>query len=370
MIATDEKRARLAVLLNYALGRALFAQLMQQTGSAETILAAGREQWRAWGLNDKQQSALANPAYEIADKQLDWQAKNPIAHHLIFWDSAEYPSRLSSIPDAPPVLWIRGDIATLHTPQIAIVGSRNASASGNKIAFDFAKEFAVSGMTVTSGLAGGIDAAAHTGALASDGGQTIGVLGTGVDVMYPARNKPLAEQMLTRGAIISEFPLGSKAEAWHFPQRNRIISGLSVGVLLVEAAENSGSLITARLALEQGRDVFAIPGSIHNPLSKGCHQLIKQGQAKLTETVADVLSELSGQLRLFLTNKTETSPEYDGLSDSAKSLLMIIPYEPILMDELLANSKISTAECSSLLLELELSDSVEIYGGNKIARIR
>ncbi len=370
MITIEEQRARLAILVNYALGRALFARLVQQTGSAQAILSAGREQWRAWGLNDKQQSALANPAYEIADKQLDWQAKNPIAHHLIFWDSPEYPARLSAIPDAPPVLWIRGDIATLHTPQIAIVGSRNASASGNKIAFDFAQEFAVSGMTVTSGLAGGIDAAAHAGALAAQNGQTIGILGTGVDVMYPARNKPLAEQMLSRGAIISEFPLGSKAEAWHFPQRNRIISGLSVGILVVEAAENSGSLITARLALEQGRDVFAIPGSIHNPLAKGCHQLIKQGQAKLTETVADVLSELSGQLRPFLVEKATNTAEYDALSAEAKLLLQHIPFEPILVDDLLHIAKISTADCSSLLLELELSDSVEIHGGGKIARIR
>jgi len=370
MISSQEQRARLAILIGYGLSRALFAQLMQQTGSAMGILAAGREQWRAWGLNDKQQTALATPAWEAADKQLDWQAKNPIANHLIFWDSPEYPARLSAIPDAPPALWVRGDIATLTTPQIAIVGSRNASASGNKIAFDFAQEFASSGMTVTSGLAGGIDAAAHAGALASDGGQTIGILGTGVDVMYPARNKPLAEQMLSRGAIVSEFPLGSKAEAWHFPQRNRIISGLSVGILVVEAAENSGSLITARLALEQGRDVFAIPGSIHNPLAKGCHQLIKQGQAKLTETVSDVLSELSGQLRPFLTNKTKTNPEYDTLSEASKSLLQRIPYEPILMDDLLIMTKISTAECSSLLLELELSDSVEIHSGNRIARIR
>jgi DNA processing protein len=370
MISVNEQRARLAILVSYALGRALFAQLMRQMGSAQAILSAGREQWRAWGLNEKQQTALANPAFEAADKQLDWQAKHSTTQHLIFWDSLDYPARLSAIPDAPPVLWVRGDIATLTTPQIAIVGSRNASASGNKIAFDFAQEFAASGMTVTSGLAGGIDAAAHAGALAIAEGQTIGVLGTGVDVMYPARNKALAEQMLSRGAIVSEFPLGSRAEAWHFPQRNRIISGLSVGVLLVEAAENSGSLITARLALEQGRDVFAIPGSIHNPLAKGCHQLIKQGQAKLTETVADVLSELSGQLRSFLAATTTYTTEYNALSDAAKMLLQHITYEPMLVDDLLTISKISTAECSSLLLELEMSDSVEIHGGNKVARMR
>jgi DNA processing protein len=370
MMTANEQRARLAILVGYSLGRALFAQLMQQTGSAETILLAGREQWRAWGLNEKQQTALATPAWEDADKQLDWQAKNPAAQHLIFWDSPVYPERLAAIPDAPPVLWVRGDIKALSEPQIAIVGSRNASAGGNKIAFDFAQEFAQSGMMVTSGLAGGIDTAAHAGALAATDGQTIGVLGTGVDLIYPSRNKALAEQMLTRGAIVSEFPLGSRAEAWHFPQRNRIISGLSLGILVVEAAENSGSLITARLALEQGRDVFAIPGSIHNPLAKGCHQLIKRGQAKLTETVADVLSELSGQLRPFLAEKTATLPPPDDLSEAAKTLLTHIGYDPMLMDDLLAKAKISTADCASLLLELELSDSVEIYGGNKIARIR
>jgi DNA processing protein len=195
-------------------------------------------------------------------------------------------------------------------------------------------------------------------------------LGTGVDLIYPSRNKALAEQMLTRGAIVSEFPLGSRAEVWHFPQLNRIISGLSLGILVVEAAENSGSLITARLALEQGRDVFAIPGSIHNPLAKGCHQLIKRGQAKLTETVADVLSELSGQLRPFLAEKTATLPPPDDLSEAAKTLLTHIGYDPMLMDDLLAKAKIRTADCASLLLELELSHRVEIYGGNKIARIR
>jgi DNA processing protein len=370
MIPVNEQRARLAILVGYALGRSLFAQLMQQTGSAQVILSAGREQWRAWGLNEKQQTALSDPSWQEADKQLTWQEKNPSTQHIIFWDSPTYPTRLSAIPDAPPVLWVRGDIKALNEPQIAIVGSRNASASGNKIAFEFAQEFAQSGMMVTSGLAGGIDAAAHAGALAAKDGQSIGVLGTGVDVMYPARNKPLAEQMLTRGAIVSEFPLGARAEAWHFPQRNRIISGLSLGILVVEAAENSGSLITARLALEQGREVFAIPGSIHNPLAKGCHQLIKRGQAKLSETVADVLSELSGQLRPFLTEKTATSPPPDDLSDAAKMLLMQIPFEPMLGDDLIVKAKISAAECASLLLELEMSDSVEIYGGNKIARIR
>jgi DNA processing protein len=370
MITQNEQRARLAILISYAINRSLFARLMQQTGSAQAILSAEPEQWKAWGLTEKQQKTLINLPLEAVDKQLHWQENNSATQHIIFWDSSDYPARLSSIPDPPPVLWVRGDINALHEPQIAIVGSRNASASGHKIAFEFAQELALSGMIITSGLAGGIDTAAHAGALATDNGQTIGILGTGVDLIYPSRNKSLAEQMLTRGAIVSEFPLGSRAEAWHFPQRNRIISGLSLGTLVVEAAQNSGSLITARLASEQGREVFAIPGSIHNPLAQGCHQLIKQGQAKLTENIDDILIELSAQLRYFLQSKTSNPAITDNLSDEAKNLLHHIPYEPILMDDLLLTAKITISECSSLLLELEISDSVEIYSGNRIARIR
>ncbi len=370
MITQNEQRARLAILISYAINRSLFARLMQQTGSAQAILSAEPEQWKAWGLTEKQQKALMNLPFEAVDKQLHWQENNSATQRIVFWDSSDYPARLSAIPDPPPVLWVRGNINALHEPQIAIVGSRNASASGHKIAFEFAQELALSGMIISSGLAGGIDTAAHAGALATDNGQTIGILGTGVDLIYPSRNKSLAEQMLTRGAIVSEFPLGSRAEAWHFPQRNRIISGLSLGTLVVEAAQNSGSLITARLASEQGREVFAIPGSIHNPLAQGCHQLIKQGQAKLTENINDILIELSAQLRYFLQSKTSNPAITDSLSDEAKNLLHHIPYEPILMDDLLLTAKITISECSSLLLELEISDSVEIYSGNRIARIR
>lgn len=374
MISSAEQSARLAVFLAEGMGRQTFTSLMTKAGSAETLLALSGQEWRSWGLNAQVLNALQNPAWAVAETQLNWQAQHP-DHHLIFADDPRYPKQLTNIADAPPVLWVRGRCELLQEPQIAMVGSRNATRAGMTTAFDFAKDLARDGLTITSGLAGGIDTAAHEGALAHPTGTTVAVIGTGIDLMYPARNKALALNIVQNGAIVSEFPLGARAQAWHFPQRNRIISGLSLGVLVVEATESSGSLITARLALEQGREVFAIPGSIHNPLAKGCHALIKRGQAKLIETVGDILSELSGQLQRFLstehsTHKTDHFEEELLLSDQAKQLLSHIGYDAILMDDLLTASGFLPAQASSLLLELEMSGSVNLYGGGKVARTR
>lgn len=365
MVSEQENRARLAVYLSKGVGRKAFLQLMSLAGCAELLVAAGRSQQLNWGLpNDWQ----AN--WSQADQQLEWVTRSPQQHRLLWWDDVDYPSLLARIDDLPPLLWARGDCALLSAPQIALVGSRNATTGGHKIAFDFAQGIAEAGLCVTSGLAGGIDAAAHAGALAAHQGQTIAVVGTGVDLVYPARNKALAESIVASGLMLSEFPLGARADHWHFPQRNRIISGLSLGVLVVEAAEASGSLITAGLALEQGREVFAIPGSIHNPLAKGCHALIKKGQAKLTETVQDMLSELAPQLRRFVQSSASEATDLSSLSPTAAALLKQIPYDPISADELLLMCQLSASEFASLLMELEISDSVENYGGNKIARIR
>jgi len=370
VIDVEEMRARLALCLTYGLGRARFQSLMSQAGNAQTVFAAGVEQWRHWGLSDDLQQALLTPDWDKVEAQMLWQQQSD-QHHLCWWDTAEYPQRLKDVDDAPPLLWVRGNVAVLSDPQIALVGSRNATTGGLKTAHAFAQELAQSGLSVTSGLAGGIDAAAHEGALAVANGVTIGVVGTGVDLIYPSRNKSLAMQMLAQGAIVSEFPLGTKAQAWHFPQRNRIISGLSLGVLVIEAAEVSGSLITARMALDQGREVFAIPGSIHNPLAKGCHQLIKKGQAKLTETVADILSELSGQLQGYVAASNTVAASLDmDISEAAQALLAVTPYDPILIDALLVIANISPTNVAGLLLELEMSGSVNLIGGNRVVRIR
>jgi DNA processing protein len=223
---------------------------------------------------------------------LDWLAMPE--NHLITWDAPAYPAQLRELPDAPAWLYVKGDPDWLSRPMLAIVGSRNASPQGLRDARAFAEALSQAGLTIVSGLALGVDAAAHEGGLEGLA-SSVAVVGTGLDRVYPARNRDLAHRLAAGGAIVSEFPIGTAPKRGHFPRRNRLISGLALGVLVVEAALQSGSLITARLAGEQGRDVFAIPGSIHSPLSKGCHRLIKQG-AKLVESAADILEELGRKL--------------------------------------------------------------------------
>lgn len=232
---------------------------------------------------------LTGNVAEEVESALEW-AEQP-GHHLLTLADASYPPQLLEIEDPPTLLYANGQVSLLSRPCIAIVGSRNCTPQGRTNAQAFAAALSQSGLTIVSGLACGIDAAAHHGALTGDG-SSIAVIGTGVDRIYPASNRELARRLATDGVIVSEFPIGTPALAANFPRRNRLISGLSKGVLVVEAAERSGSLITARLAAEQGREVFAIPGSIHSPLSKGCHSLIKQG-AKLVDQARDILEEFN-----------------------------------------------------------------------------
>lgn len=291
------------------------------------------------------------------DAALSW-LEHP-NHHLITWAHADYPRALLESGDAPIALYALGELAALKTPALALVGSRNCSQGGRETAEAFAESLANAGLTIVSGLALGIDAAAHTGALRSKspGPKTVAVIGTGVDRVYPARNKTLAHAVAEQGLILSEYPLGTPPLAENFPRRNRIISGLSRGVLVVEASMQSGSLITARLAAEQGRDVFAIPGSIHSTFHKGCHHLIKQG-AKLVESAQDVLEELGLGVGA---NQAPTDAKSAQTADSG--LLQHIEHTPIDTDSLVARSGMSIDEVVAELTMLELDGRIESLPG-------
>ncbi|WP_457968789.1 DNA-processing protein DprA [Pseudomonas sp. R4-84] len=293
-----ELEARLRLHRLPELGPKRFMTLMEAFGSASKAISAPASAWRALGLPATcAEARRAPPIRDGAAHALAW-LDGP-AQHLLMWDQPDYPALLAQISDAPPLLMVAGDASILEKPQLAMVGSRRASRPGMDTAAAFSRSLAGAGFVITSGLALGIDAAAHQAAL-DVGGQTIGVLGTGLENFYPQRNRRLAEAMIAQGsAVISEFPLDAAPNAGNFPRRNRIISGLSLGVLVVEASVASGSLITARLAAEQGREVYAIPGSIHHPGARGCHQLIRDGAA-LVETVEHILEALRGWQRLPL----------------------------------------------------------------------
>ena len=272
-----------------------------------------------------------------------------------------YPSLLKQIYDPPPVIYYLGDINLINSPQLAMVGSRRSTQQGNSNALLFAKAFAKSGFTVTSGLALGIDTESHLGAIAAEG-KTIAVLGTGVDVVYPWRNRDLYQKIAEVGLIISELPLGSEPKKGHFPRRNRIISGLSLGVLVVEATLQSGSLITAKCALEQDREVFAMPGSIHNPASRGCHALIRQG-AKLVETVDHVMEEFSGWLPSNL-EEINNSAGKKAIDPKDKRLLDKIGFDPLPVDVIQQRTELPVTELMATLVQLELKGLVENVAGN------
>jgi DNA processing protein len=276
---------------------------------------------------------------------LQWAARP--GHAVLTLADSQYPKLLLEIPDPPVLLYVSGDAKLLHSPALAVVGSRNATPQGLKNAQSFSRAFSDAGFTIVSGLALGVDNAAHAGGLEGKS-STIAVLGSGIDTVYPKRNESLAEQISLRGALVSEFPLGAPPVPGNFPRRNRLISGLARGCLVVEAALDSGSLITARLAAEQGREVFAIPGSIHSPLSKGCHALIKQG-AKLVETAQDVLEEL-GCGRTPASRPAEPGAEL--------ALLDKMGFDPCDIDTLIARSGLTPEAVTAALLELELEGKV------------
>jgi DNA processing protein len=316
------------------------------------------------------QRALRSPDVARLANDRRWMERERI--ELIDAGSARYPPRLTHIPDAPALLYVKGVVASLQAPQLAIVGSRNPTEAGRRTAREFAAHLSKAGLTITSGLAYGIDAASHEGALAS-AGQTIAVLGTGLDQIYPATHRELALKIAAHGALVSELPPGARPLKFNFPRRNRLISGLSLGLLVVEAADASGSLITARLAADQGREVFAIPGSIHNPLARGCHALIRAG-AKLVEGACDILEELrispSEQLLMhFPEEGAKAARGGKALDKDYKILLDAIGFEPTKLDELVNRTGLPSQSVASMLLMLELEGAVGIQAGGQYVRL-
>lgn len=301
----------------------------------------------------------------LVEADLKWAAAGD--NHLVWYGDPAYPALLRQTAGFPLMLYASGDVTLLHKPQIAIVGSRNCTPGGGRNARDFAAELAAAGLVVTSGLALGVDAEAHQGALSR--GATIAVTATGLDQVYPRQNRRLAARIREQGLLVSEFPFGTRARAAFFPQRNRIICGLSIATLVVEAARRSGSLITARLAAEQGRDVFAIPGSIHNPQSRGCHQLLRDG-ARLAETPADITREL-GQLFNFVIN--EQNPQAPGprtQSDSEQArVLDAVGFDPVSTDTIVERSGLTVDKVSSMLVLLELDELIQTAPGGCFVRI-
>ena len=288
---------------------------------------------------------------------IEWALTNHI--HIIDWRSKHYPELLSQTVGFPLVLYVKGDIDCLSMPQIAIVGSRSCSHVGRRTAMSFARELSRGGFAITSGLALGIDAAAHKGAM--DSGKTIAVMGSGIDIVYPRQNQDLSEAIVeSGGAIVSEFPLGTSPHPANFPQRNRIISGLSCGTLVIEAALKSGSLITARCAAEQNREIFAVPGSVNSPLSKGCHQLIRDG-AKLVDRAEEIVEELSGVLSFQrdLIRHAETQPA----AQSKNPLIKFLEHDASTVDDIVERSGMAAADVLANLVELEL-EGVIVCEGN------
>jgi DNA processing protein len=299
----------------------------------------------------------------LIDRTQAWAAQS--GNHVLTLADTEFPQSLLDIPDPPIMLYAKGRLEVLARTSIAVVGSRNATAQGISNAERFSEVLSQAGLTIVSGMALGIDTAAHNGGLRGPG-STVAVIGTGADLVYPARNRGLAHRIADAGCIVSEYPLGTPAIQSNFPRRNRIISGLARGVLVVEAAAQSGSLITARMAAEQGREVFAIPGSIHSPLAKGCHLLIKQG-AKLVESAEDILEEF----RYYQAVKAQQPPASSDTPtpESGHPVLEAMGYDPVALDVLARRCDLDAAGLSAQLLDLELAGRIEMLPGALYRRL-
>ena len=348
------------------IGPVRYRALLREFGSPEGVFSASYDALRA-GLPGKLANLISgNPELPEVTERLEhtrsWLESSE-AHHIVCFNAQDYPARLKELSDAPPLLYVIGQPKLMSEPQLAIVGSRRPTPQGRRLAYDLSLELGRSGLVITSGLAQGIDAAAHQGVLSSYG-STVAVLGTGIDQIYPRNHTSLHSLIAQQGALVSEFPLGTAPSPGNFPKRNRIISGLSLGVLVVEAELKSGSLISARLAAEQGRDVFAIPGSVLNPLSKGCHQLIREG-AVLTETSEDILLELQPQLEPMLL-ESELEISSDTIHSHHLKVLDCMGFDVTGIDLLSQVSGLPCDELSVVLTELELEGLVQSVPGGFI----
>ncbi|MEH6456904.1 MAG: DNA-processing protein DprA [Cocleimonas sp.] len=378
------------------IGSKKFQLLLNNFDSPSAALAANTSKLTQAGISLKDANNIVDQKSDDDAAKLDLEWLNTSdKHHIITLNDSEYPSRLKQINDAPALLYVHGNLNILQDPQLGIVGSRNPTQSGHNNAYEFAKHLAQTGLCITSGLALGVDGAAHQGAIDGNG-PTIAIIATGIDRVYPAKHRELAHKIVEGGAIVSEFPVGTHPDSRHFPRRNRIISAMSYGVLVVEAALKSGSLITARLAMEQNREVFAIPGSIHNPLAKGCHQLIRQG-AKLVETAEDILEEMVDVIDLndhsvvnrpvnqstnlnpetspsasFVSNQTTSSgcQTDNNLDQEQSDLLTAMGYDPISIDQLVLSTNLDAASIAAMLLILELQNYLTSNGGGTYTRIK
>jgi DNA processing protein len=354
-------RAWLRLTLIPGVGGESRRQLLKAFGLPEAVFSAGSSALRAVVGATLAERLLTQDCEREIDAALEW-AGQP-GNHIVTLADATYPQALLAAADPPVLTFAKGRLELLNRPALAIVGSRNATKQGEATAEAFASMLSAAGLTIVSGLALGIDAAAHRGGLTGRG-STVAVIGTGADRIYPSANEPLARQIAEQGVVISEFPLGTPAVATNFPRRNRIIAGLSRGCLVVEAAERSGSLITARLAAEDGRDVFAIPGSIHSPLSKGCHKLIRQG-AKLVERAEDILEELRWEAVVASAPPATTVPA----DAEAARLLDAMGYDPCNLDTLVTRTGLTADQLLAMLLPLELDGHVAQLPGGRYQRI-
>lgn len=361
--AIPDPRHWLALVRAPGFGTVGATRALAQFGDPATLFGAGPAAWRAAGIPAALHDGLRRPDWPGVESDLRWLEGRGCC--VVTWGDPRYPARLREIAHAPLVLFCHGDPAVLARPQLGIVGARAATPQGLETAQAFAAELTRCGLVVTSGLALGIDGAAHRGALAA-GGPTVALCATGLDRVYPARHRELAHAIAGNGVLVSEFPIGTPPLADHFPRRNRLISGLALGVLVIEAARRSGSLITARLALEQGREVFAMPGSIHSPVSRGPHALIRQG-AKLTESVADILEEIAPHLGLAV--KARPRGDAPKLDATQQSVLDALGFDPTPFDRLVERLALPVDVLGGALLALELAGCIASAPGGAYQRL-
>jgi len=359
----------LALFHVHGLNHARYSKLIQELGSPQAILSCSFDQLRSYGLNSETITELLysvraqSPACIKAQMDLDWSSIEGNA--IVTMADKAYPPLLLQIDSPPPLLFVTGRIDALQLPQIAIIGSRNCSVYGVETATLFAQRLAAAGLSICSGLASGIDTAAHKATVSTDN-STIAVLGSGIDTIYPERNRKLAVAICEQGALVSEFPRKTAPKPDHFPRRNRIISGVSVGVVVVEAALRSGSLVTARLAMEQNREVFAVPGSIKSTQSRGCHRLIREGAA-LVESPEEVLEAINSLLGYQFSCMTMTADTVTFSGTAVEhQVLEAIAYDPVSVDALLASTNLPLQQLHAVLMQLELKMQIMLRAGGYI----